>query len=222
MEPAVSGSTQARVMIVDDHSMVRDAVRRAIDGPDIKVVSEAANASDALALVEGARPDLILLDIDLPGASGIEIVGQLHSLAPKARIVMLTVSSDDDDVHTAIRLGATGYLTKDVSSEALLRAVQGALSGNLAMPRRLAQRLIDRMASGSAPPPDVPFGPGLELTEREMEILQLLSDGQTAREIGDRLALSPRTVEGHVGKILRKVGARNRVEAVRAYRAQHG
>lgn len=210
------GQTPARVMIVDDHGMVRDAVRRAIDSPDIRVVAEADSAEDALAQLDAAVPDLILLDIDLPTASGIEIVSELRQRLPVAKIVMLTVSADDDDVQTAISMGATGYLTKDVSSDALLRAVQGALAGDLAMSRGMAQRLIERMGpqlkpSSRASVQDL-------LNPRELEILRLLSDGKTAHEIGDQIGLSSRTIEGYVGRILRKLGARNRVEAVQRYR----
>lgn len=211
-----SRPTRSRVMVVDDHALVREAVRRALDGSGIDVVAECATAEDATAQVADARPDLVLLDIDLPAASGLDVIVELRRRAPAARIVMLTVSSNDDDVAEAIRLGASGFLTKDMGSDALARAVRGALAGDLAMSRRMAQRLIDRIGSGSAEP-ERSHAAEL-LTAREMEILRLLSDGMTAREIGDALVLSPRTVEGHVGKILRKLGARNRVEAVQHYR----
>ena len=206
----------ARVMIVDDHALVRDAVRRSIEGPDIQIVGQASTGEEALTLVTEARPDLILLDIDLPGHTGIEIVEQLRRQAPDAQIVMLTVSTHEDDLHEAIRLGASGYLTKDMSSDALRRSVRGALAGDLAMPRRMARQLILRYATTAAPASEQAVGD--RLTARENDILRLLSEGLTAREIGEVLVISPRTVEGHVGKILRKLGVRNRVEAVQRYR----
>lgn len=211
-----SRPTRSRVMIIDDHALVREAVRRALDVSDIEVVAEAATAEEALASVADARPELILLDIDLPAASGLDVIIELRRHAPGARIVMLTISNADDDVAEAIRLGASGFLTKDMSSDALLRAVRGALAGDLAMPRRMAQRLIDRLG-GSQAASRAPLVAEV-LTTRELEILRLMSEGMTAREIGDALVLSPRTVEGHVGKILRKLGVRNRVEAVQHYR----
>jgi DNA-binding NarL/FixJ family response regulator len=208
--------TRSRVMIVDDHALVREAVGRALAAADIEVVAEAGTAEEALAVVGEAKPDLILLDIDLPAATGLDAIVELRRRAPGARIVMLTISNDDEDVAEAIQLGASGFLTKDMSSVALQRAVGGALRGDLAMPRGMAQRLIDRLAGS---PTSVRQQHVAEvLTTREIEILRLLSEGLTAREIGDALVLSPRTVEGHVGKILRKLGARNRVEAVQHYR----
>jgi DNA-binding NarL/FixJ family response regulator len=211
-----SRSTRSKVMIVDDHALVREAVRRALEGTEIDVVAEAGTAEAAVAVVAEARPDLILLDIDLPAASGLDAIVELRRRAPDARIVMLTISNADDDVAEAIRLGASGFLTKDMSSDALQRAVRGALKGDLAMPRGMAQRLIDRL--GGAPAARRDFMAAEILTARELEILRLMSEGMTAREIGEALVLSPRAVEGHVGKILRKLGARNRVEAVQHYR----
>lgn len=206
----------ARVMIVDDHELVRDAVRRALTAPDLEVVAEASNGEQALQRARDVRPDLILLDVEMPGVSGIEIVAELSRSLPETQIVMLTVSSAEDDAHEALRLGASGYLTKDVGSDALRRAVRGSLAGDLAMPRRLARQVLRRYAETATPA--VADRPDDTLTAREREILRLLSDGLTAREIGETLGLSPRTIEGHVAKILRKLGVRNRVEAVRRYR----
>ena len=205
-----------RMMIVDDHRLVRDAIRRAFTGSDVDVVAEASSAQEALDAVAAARPDLVLLDVDLRGAPGTEIIGELKRRAPQARVVMLTVSSASDDVDQAMRNGASGYLTKDVSSEALVRAVRGALEGDLAMSRRMALQYVERTAAPDAPRHEDPAFDSL--TSRERDILRLMSEGMTSREIGEALVLSPRTVEGHVGSILRKLGARNRVDAVRAYR----
>jgi DNA-binding NarL/FixJ family response regulator len=216
LDMATGHSGRGRVMIVDDHALVREAVARALEGTEIEIVASAGSAEEAISMASPARPDLILLDIDLPAASGLDAIVELRRQAPGARIVMLTISSDDDDVSEAIRLGASGFLTKDMSSEALLRAVRDALAGNLAMPRPMAQRLIDRL--GGAPAAARPKLVAEVLTGRELEILRQMSEGMTAREIAQALVLSPRTVEGHVGKILRKLGARNRVEAVQHYR----
>lgn len=213
-------SRPSRVMIVDDHPLVRDAIRRAIASPELEIVAEAATAGEALSAAATANPDLILLDIDLPAASGIDLIPELLRLAPGTLIVMLTVSADEEDVHEAIRLGASGYLTKDLGSEALSRAIQGALAGDLAMTRRMAKRLLRRYAS-TAPPTEARSGIR-DLSPREREILRLLAEGLTAREIGERLVLSTRTVEGHAGRVLRKLGVRNRIEAVQRYRGASG
>ena len=134
------------VMIVDDHPLVRAAVARAIEGNGMTVVAEAGTAEDALDLAQRLAPDILLLDIDLPGASGIQIVRELAPRLPATKIVMLTVSSADRDVTDAMRYGASGYLTKDVSPEALARSIRAAENGELVMPRRLAARLVARMS----------------------------------------------------------------------------
>ena len=207
-----------RVMLVDDHALVRAAVRQAITAPDVEMVAEAATAEEALVLAAEVRPDVLLVDIDLPGMDGVALVRELAPRLPETRIVMLTVSSTDRHLLDAMRYGARGYLTKDLSPEALLRAVRSAWDGELAMSRRMAARLIDRLgetsrrATGEAHPA---LG---SLTAREAEVLRLLSDGLTDREIGEALTVSPRTVSTHVGGILHKLGVRNRSEAARRFR----
>ncbi len=208
-----------RVMVVDDHALVRAAVRQAISAPDIEVVAEAATAEEALTLALEARPDLLLLDIDLPGMDGVQLVRELAPRLPETRIVMLTVSSSDRDLVTAMRSGAVGYLTKDLSPEALQRAVRSSARGDLAMSRRMAARLVDKLVdashhSGAAADADA-LG---VLSEREQEVLRLLARGLTDRDIGTALGVSPRTVESHVSSILHKLGVRNRAEAAGRYR----
>jgi DNA-binding NarL/FixJ family response regulator len=207
-----------RVMLVDDHALVRSAVRQALDAPDIEMVAEVASAEEALLVAPKVRPDVLLLDIMLPGMDGVALVRELAPRLPQTRIVMLTVSSADHDLLDAVRYGASGYLTKDVSPEALLRAVRSASDGELAMPRGMAARLIHRLAETSRPAS--PSGdPALaSLTGREAEVLRHLAEGRTDREIAQLLTISPRTVETHVGTILHKLGARTRAEAARHYR----
>jgi DNA-binding NarL/FixJ family response regulator len=206
-------------MIVDDHTLVRNAIRQAITAPDVEVVAEAGTAEEALVSAPEVRPDVILVDIDLPGMDGIRLVRELAPRLPETRIVMLTVSGSDDDLVEAVRYGATGYLTKDLSPDGLLRAVRGAQGGELAMTRRLAGRLVRRLVD---PPRRVREDAGesrlATLSAREHEVLRLLAEGLTDREIADALTISARTVETHVSSILHKVHARNRAEAARAYR----
>jgi DNA-binding NarL/FixJ family response regulator len=207
-----------RVMLVDDHALVRSAVRQAITAPDVEMVAEAATAEEALSLAPDVRPDVLLVDIDLPGMDGIELVRELAPRLPDTRIVMLTVSRADHDLLDATRSGAAGYLTKDLSPEALLRAVRGASDGELAMPRGMAARLVHRLVDESRPvaaSTDPALG---TLTAREAEVLRLLADGLTDREIAAALTISPRTVETHVSSILHKLSARNRAEAAQRYR----
>ena len=211
-----------RVMVVDDHPLVRSAVAKAIDGDGMAVVAEAATAEDALLLAPQVVPDILLVDIALPGMSGVELVRELAPRLPRTRIVMLTMSSAERDVADAMRYGAIGYLTKDLTPEALARSLRAAGSGELVMPRRLAGRLLAKvMQRGPARAPSgVPSGePALDtLTVRERDILRLLADGLTDRDIAAALTISSRTVESHVSAILRKLDVRNRAEAARRYR----
>jgi DNA-binding NarL/FixJ family response regulator len=207
-----------RVMLVDDHALVRSAVRGALEAPDIEIVAEAASAEAAFDEALRTRPDLILLDVDMPGMSGLQLIRELRPRLPDTKIVMLSVSGDDRNVLEAMRHGAAGYLTKDLGPEALQRTVRGLRSGDLPMSRRMAARALRMFIEGG---PGAVAGEGAALSilsSREIEVLAHLTDGLTDREIAEALVISPRTVESHVSSILRKLGVRNRAEAARAYR----
>jgi DNA-binding NarL/FixJ family response regulator len=205
-----------RVMLVDDHALVRAAVRGALEAPDIEVVAEAASAEAAFDEALRTRPDLILLDVDMPGMSGLQLIRELRPRLPDTQIVMLSVSGEDRNVLEAMRHGAAGYLTKDLGPEALQRTVRGLRNGDLPMSRRMAARALRMFidggpASGDASALSI-------LSSRELEVLAHLTEGLTDREIAEALVISPRTVESHVSNVLRKLGVRNRAEAARAYR----
>jgi two-component system, NarL family, response regulator DevR len=210
-----------RVMLVDDHALVRSAVRQAISAPDVELVGEAATAEEALALAPVLRPDVLLLDIDLPGMNGIQLVQELAPRLPQTKIVMLTVSASERDLLDAVARGAAGYLTKDLSPEALLRSLRGTQRGELAMSRRFAARALRHFAD-LARRGKIAGGGGdsdlMLLSPRENDVLAMLADGLTDREIAQALTISPRTVETHVSNILHKLGVRNRAEAAQRYR----
>lgn len=206
-----------RVMLVDDHALVRSAIRQALEAPDIEVVGEASSAEEALEMAPRLRPDLLLFDIDLPGMTGLEAVRELAPRLPDTRIVMLTVSTDRRDLLDAMRHGASGYLTKDLTGDALLRAVRGIRRGDLPMSRVHAALVVEHLARG-ARSPGAATDEIAVLSAREQEVLRLLADGLTDREIAVGLAISPRTVESHVSSVLRKLGVRNRAEAAQRYR----
>ncbi|MEO7117404.1 MAG: response regulator transcription factor [Candidatus Limnocylindrales bacterium] len=211
-----------RVMLVDDHALVRSAVRQAISSADVEMVGEAATAEDAYAMAMELRPDIMLLDIDLPGMSGIRMVEELAPRLPDTRIVMLTVSDDERDLVEAISKGAAGYLTKDLTPEALLRALRGVSHGQLAMSRRHAAHVIRDLAD-AARRGRVAVGANVEgLSPRENDVLRMLADGLSDREIANALIISPRTVESHVSSILHKLGVRHRAEAAQRYRLGAG
>jgi DNA-binding NarL/FixJ family response regulator len=209
-----------RVMLVDDHALVRSAVRQALTAPDVEVVGEAASAEEALLLAPQLNPDVLLLDINLPGSDGMHVLRELRPRLPDTRIVMLTVSSERRDLMDAVREGAAGFLTKDLDPDALLRAVRGIRRGDLPMSRSMAAEVVRSLASRPSPP----AGGGDDilgsLSVREGEVLRHLAAGRTDREIGEQLGISPRTVETHVGSILHKLNVRNRAEAARRYRGE--
>jgi DNA-binding NarL/FixJ family response regulator len=208
-------------MIVDDHPLVRAAVAQAISAPDVEMVAEAANAEEALLSALAVRPDVLLVDIHLPGMTGLQLVRELAPRLPDTRIVMLTVSATDRDVADAIGYGAVGYLTKDLMPDALLRSVRAAYTGDLAMPRRLAARLIRRLAGRSRSEMEPTDDPASEhLSPRERDVLRLIEEGLTDRQIAESLGISSRTVATHVSSILHKLGVRNRAEAARRYREE--
>jgi DNA-binding NarL/FixJ family response regulator len=207
------------VMLVDDHALVRSAVRQALSAADIEVVGEAATADEALLLAPELAPDVLLLDLNLPGTSGLGLLRELAPRLPNTKIVMLTISDDRRDLLDAVRNGAAGYLTKDLSPDALQRAVRGIRSGDLAMSRAMAAEVIQHLATATNRPSGADARAGLPgISPREEEVLALLADGMTDREIADRLGISPRTVETHVGSLLNKLSVRNRAQAARRYR----
>lgn len=211
-----------RVALVEDHELVRAAVRLALDAaPDIEVVGDAATAEDAISLVAEHRPDVVLVDIDLPGMRGTELVRDLAPRFPETWLVMLTVSREERDLLDSIRAGARGYLSKNLSPDALVRSVRAVRDGIMPMSRRDASLLVSRFAA--ALPRHQPVGVTAlpELTARENEVLGLLANGMTDREISVALVLSRRTVESHVRNILEKLGVESRLEAARIYRRRH-
>jgi DNA-binding NarL/FixJ family response regulator len=163
----------------------------------------------------------MLVDIALPGMSGVQLVRELVPRLPETRFVMLTVSTSDEHVLDAVEYGASGYLTKDLTPDALQRAVRGAWAGDLAIPRRMAARLVRRLADRGRRAPsghDPIAAHGLSIRERE--VLRFMAEGMTDREIAGALTISTRTVETHVSSVLHKLGVRNRVEATRHYRGE--
>ena len=207
-----------RVMVVEDHDLVRAAIADTLRSTGLVVVAEAGTSEEALARLDDAQPDVVLVDIDLPGMNGIALLRELVARAPRCTTLMLTAALDEDYVLTAMRAGAAGYLTKNLSPQALGRAVLGATEGELSMPRRMAAKLVQELLrSERRRASTVPSRDGV-LSVREREVLALVSAGLTDRAIGERLGISTRTVGNHLGSILAKLGVHSRAAAARAWK----
>jgi len=205
------------VVIADDHAPVRAGVRHALEEGGFEVVAEAASADAAVACALRHRPDVCLLDINMPG-SGIAAAARIAEEVPVSAVVMLTVSRDDDDLFASLRAGALGYLLKDMDPGRLAAALRGVLSGEAALPRTLMARVVDEFRSAERRP-SLSFvrRRGATLTAREWEILELLREERATSEIAHRLGVSAVTVRRHVSAILAKLRVPDRRAMVRLF-----
>jgi DNA-binding NarL/FixJ family response regulator len=210
--------TRTRVFLVDDHAMVRAGVRAEL-GDEVTVVGEAADAPTAVEGIRATTPDVVLLDVHLPGGGGRAVLETLRAELPATRWLALSVSDAAEDVIAVIRAGARGYVTKTISGPDLRAAVQRVAEGDVVFSPRLAGFVLDAFAAAgpAAPAPaDEATDPGLDLlSAREREVMQLLARGYTYREIGGRLFISVKTVESHASNVLRKLQLSNRNELTR-------
>ena len=214
----MTGTVVPRVFVVDDHAMVRAGVRAEL-GDAVEVVGEAADVAEAVEGIRVTQPDVVLLDVHLPGGGGRAVLETLHGELPQTRWLALSVSDAAEDVIAVIRAGARGYVTKTISGPDLLAAVRRVADGDVVFSPRLAGFVLDAFAATSPPPPaevDPVSDPGLDLlSAREREVMQLLARGYTYREIGSRLFISVKTVESHASNVLRKLQLSNRNELTR-------
>jgi DNA-binding NarL/FixJ family response regulator len=203
-----------RVLICDDQPLVRAGFRTILGSKrDIEVVGEAENGADAVTLAERRRPDVILMDIRMPVLDGVEATRRLVAAGTSARILVLTTFDLDEYVHAAIRAGASGFLLKDVTPAKLLEAIRIVAGGDALLAPSVTRRLLERFATTL--PPDEDSSDALaELTSRETEVLRLLASGMSNAEIASELVVSEATVKTHISSMLRKLGLRDRVQAV--------
>ncbi len=204
-----------RVMLVDDQQMVRVGFRMILDAePDITVVGEAADGLEACEMLDRARPDVVLMDVRMPRMDGIEACEKICSSDVVAtRVMMLTTFDLDDYVHAALRAGASGFMLKDAPAEQLIDGIKVIANGDALLAPSVTQTLINEIARRPVGQPDAFPGIG-ELTERELDVVKLMSRGMSNGEIATELYLGEATIKTHVGRILAKLGARDRVQAV--------
>ncbi|MDQ3643615.1 MAG: response regulator transcription factor [Actinomycetota bacterium] len=201
-----------RVIVADDHPVFRHGLQALLGSvPDVDVVAAAATGEEAVDLAVTHRPDVMLLDLQLPGISGVEACRRIVAAAPTVRILVLTMFEDDTSVFAAVRAGATGYLLKGADAAEILRALRAVASGEAIFGQAIARRLMEYL---SAPTLDKPRHAFPQLTDRELDVLQLIAQGLDNKTVADRLGLSPKTVRNHISVIFSKLQVADRAQAI--------
>lgn len=210
-----------RILIADDHPLFRDGLRALLAAAqDMELVGEATTGEEAVALAAELQPDLVLMDVQMPGLSGVEATRRIVQASPHIRVLVVTMFEDDRTVFAAMRAGALGYVLKGASSAEMLRSIHAVGGGEAIFSPRVAARMADYFA-GMQPKAPTPVFP--ELSDREREILDLMAQGRSNAEIASRLVLSPKTVRNHVSNVLNKLQVADRTEAaIRAREAGLG
>ena len=207
MSDDVAVPQRIRVVIVDDHELVRSGIRKSLElSDDLELVAEASGGAAAIAACEDTQPDVVLMDLVMPGVDGPAATTEILSRVPHARVLALTSFSDPELIERALRAGATGYVLKNVSSRELAAAIRQTHAGIATLAPEVTEVLMRAMTD--------PPAPGAALTDREREVLALLAEGLTNAEIAERLVVTLSTVKTHVSSILSKLGASGRTEVV--------
>jgi DNA-binding NarL/FixJ family response regulator len=207
-----------RISIVDDNASFREGLAQILTlSPGIMLVGSCGSAEEALRIIPDSAPDVVLMDINLPGASGVCCVRELKARMPQLQIIMLTINSDRQRVFDSLAAGATGYLVKTVAPAQLLAAIEEVQRGGAPMSSDIARMLVQ---SFHKPPPE--SARDTTLSDREMEVLDLVASGKRSREIGDKLGISLHTVNAHLRRVYEKLHVRSRAEAVSKYLKGHG
>jgi DNA-binding NarL/FixJ family response regulator len=205
-----TGGAPVTVVLVDDHALFRRGLRRLLEGHGFEVVGEGANGRAAVQLAGELKPDVVVCDLSMPLMGGVEAITHIAAADPDARVLVMTISGEADEVLDALLAGATGYLLKDARVDEIVRAVHAAAAGESDVSPRVAGRLVTRLREvGSPQAPQLPEG----LTDREVDVLRLLATGKENSAIAQDLYLSPKTVKNHVASILGKLGIDNRIQA---------
>ena len=209
-----------RVLVVDDQALFREALTTLLGArPEVEVVGEAGNGHQALERAAALQPDVVLMDLHMPVLDGIAAIRRLRAEQPGVRVLALTTFDDDEDVFAALRAGAAGYLLKDVSSDRLVEAVLSAARGESVLQPSVAAKVVARFAQLDDAPRSRPQPLVVPLSDRELDVLRLLADGRSNREIAAALFLAEGTVKNHVTNVLGKLGARDRTQAALRARA---
>src|ERR671925_925632 len=201
--PEATSPEILRVMLVDDHDLFRTGLRNLLEEQGVQIVGEASDGATALNLVRELAPDVVVMDLNMPGMNGIEATREIARLAPLTRVVVLTISDQDGDVMDAIFAGACGYLLKDASIQELMQGIRAAAVGESLISPTIAAKVLRRVRSSSSQP-DIERTIRAELSEREIEVLKLIANGKDNAQIAAELHISPKTVKNHISNILMK------------------
>ncbi|MBL5816596.1 response regulator transcription factor [Bacillus sporothermodurans] len=211
-----------KIAIIDDHQLFREGEKRILEfEKTFEIVAEGEDGANALQLIEQTKPDVVLMDINMPNKNGIEATRQLVETYPDTRVIILSIHDDENYVTHALKTGATGYLLKEMDSDALIEAVKVVADGGSYLHPKITRNLVEefrrlanRQSTGTGYQQPEVVRPLHLLTPRECEVLQLLADGKSNRVIGETLYISEKTVKNHVSNILQKMGANDRTQAV--------
>jgi len=201
-----------RVLIVDDHDLFRSGLRNLLEEEGVHIVGEAAEGQEALRIVRELTPDVVVMDLNMPGMSGVEATRHISSAAPLTRVLMLTISDQDNDVIDAILAGACGYLLKDSSIQELIAGIRAASLGESLISPTIAAKVL-QIVRASNKQPEIENTIRSELSEREIEVLKLIANGKDNAMIAGELHISPNTVKNHISNILMKLQIDNRIQA---------
>ena len=207
---------EIRVLLADDQQLMREGLRVLLDlNPDIRVVGEAGDGVEAVERARQMQPDVVLMDVRMPGLDGVAATRRLHETCPEVKVIILTTFDDDEYVFEGLRAGAVGYLLKDVPSEQLAEAIRAAARGAAFIQPSVARKVVAEFARLTEREHRRREQPLVEpLSARELEVLALVAEGLSNREIGDHLFITPGTVKNHVSNVLAKLGVRDRTQAV--------
>jgi DNA-binding NarL/FixJ family response regulator len=206
------GLDELRVLVVDDHDLFRTGLRNLLEEQGVNVVGEAGDGEAAIRLAADLAPDVVIMDLNMPGVGGVETTRKLSGLAPLSRVVVLTISDDDDDVMNAVMAGACGYLLKDSSIQDLIGGIRAAAAGESLISPQIAAKVLQRLRAQSKDD-DAAETIRAELSDRELEVLKLIANGKDNAQIAKELFISPKTVKNHISNILMKLQIENRIQA---------